>query len=430
MELAAVPAHVAWTWAFVALLLLDLVLRVWLYSRQIRHVARHRDRVPPAFAGHVSPEQHAKAAAYTLDKTRLALLEAVWGAALVVGWTLLGGLDALNRALLAVMGPGLAQQVALVGAFFAIGALLELPMAWWRTFRLEAVHGFNRMTLRQWLIDGLKGAIVGAALGLPLAALVLWLYDTAGALWWLWAWVAWMGFNTALLLLYPRWIAPWFNRFEPLTDADLRARVEALLGRCGLRSAGVYVMDGSRRSAHANAYCTGFGPAKRVVLFDTLLQRLGPDEVEAVLAHELGHAHHRHMLRRLVWLALVSGVALALLGWLSQQLWFYFGLGVTPGLDGRNGALALLAFGLVAPLAGTVVAPLLSALSRRDEYQADRYAARHACASALAQALLTLVRDNAGTLTPDPWYVRFFYTHPPAADRLARLGVPASGATA
>ncbi|MDM7456170.1 MAG: M48 family metallopeptidase, partial [Tepidimonas sp.] len=294
------PAHLLWSWTFVTLLVASLLLRAWLYARQIRHVAHHRDRVPEAFVAHVSAEQHAKAAAYTIDKTRLALAESVWSSVVLVGWTLLGGLDWLNQILLQWLGDGLVQQVALIGAFFAIGALLELPLAWWRTFRVEAAHGFNQMTLGLWVADGLKGAAVAAALGLPLAALILWLYDAAGSAWWLWAWLAWMAFNTALLLLYPRFIAPLFNRFEPLADARLRERVESLLARCGFRAAGVYVMDGSRRSAHANAYFTGFGPAKRVVLFDTLLQRLEAPQIDAVLAHELGHAHHRHVLKRLV----------------------------------------------------------------------------------------------------------------------------------
>lgn len=422
MDAADLPPHLLWTWSFVALLLASLVLRTWLYARQIRYVARQRDRLPEAFSPHVSAAQHAKAAAYTIDKTRLALLEAIWSAAIVIGWTLLGGLDRLNEALLERLGEGLVQQVALVGAFFAIGALLELPLAWWRTFRLEAAYGFNQTTPGLWIADGLKGAAVAAVLGLPLAALVLWLYEAAGAAWWLWAWLAWMAFNTTLLLLYPRLIAPLFNRFEPLADTVLRERVEALLARCGFRTAGVYVMDGSRRSAHANAYFTGFGPAKRVVLFDTLLQRLEAVQIDAVLAHELGHAHHRHVLKRLLWLALGSGVALAVLGWLSEVPWFYFGLGVTPSLTGSNAALALLLFGMVLPLAGLFAAPLFSALSRRDEYEADRYAVQQAGAAALAGALLTLYRDNASTLTPDPLFVRFFYSHPPAADRLARLG--------
>ncbi|MGQ9724010.1 MAG: M48 family metallopeptidase [Tepidimonas sp.] len=423
MDAAAFPPHLLWTWSFVALLLVNLSLRTWLYTRQIRCVARHRKHLPEAFSSHVSAAQHAKAAAYTIAKTRLALLEAIWSTAILIGWTLLGGLDYLNQVLLERLGEGLAQQVVLVGAFFAIGALLELPLAWWRTFRLEAAFGFNQTTPGLWIADGLKGAAVAAVLGLPLAALVLWLYEAAGAAWWLWAWAAWMVFNTTLLLLYPRLIAPLFNRFEPLADPALRERVEALLARCGFRTAGVYVMDGSRRSAHANAYFTGFGPAKRVVLFDTLLQRLEAAQIVAVLAHELGHAHHRHVPKRLLWLALGSAMALAVLGWLSEAPWFYFGLGVTPSLTGSNAALALLLFGMVLPLAGILAAPLFSALSRRDEYEADRYAVRQAGAAALAGALLALYRDNASTLTPDPLFVRFFYSHPPAADRLARLGL-------
>lgn len=422
------PLHLIWTLTFVALLLAGLLLRGWLYARHIRHVARHRDAVPAPFADHVTPEQHRRAADYTLDKTRLALTEAIWGAALLIGWTLLGGLDALNSALLALLGTGLTQQVALVGAFFAIGALLELPLAWWRTFRLEARHGFNQTTPALWVTDGLKGLLVAAVVGLPLATLILWLVDAAGPTWWLWAWLAWVGFNATLMLLYPRVIAPLFNRFEPLTDAALRDRVAALMARCGFRASGLYVMDGSRRSAHANAYFTGFGPSKRVVLFDTLLQRLDGDAIDAVLAHELGHFHHRHVLKRLLALWLGSGIALAALGWLAQQPWFYFGLGVTPDLLGGNAALALLLFLMVVPLVGLFVAPLFSALSRRDEYQADAYAVRQTSAPALARALLTLYRDNASTLTPDPLFVRFFYSHPPAFDRLGRLD--AAGAVA
>lgn len=428
MPAEPLPLHFLWTLTFVVLLLGGLMLRFWLYGRQIRHVARHRGAVPAPFADHVTPEQHRRAAAYTIDKTRVALTEAVWGGAVLVGWTLLGGLDALNHALLAWLGTGLVQQVALVGVFFAIGALLELPLAWWRTFRLEARHGFNQTTPALWITDGLKGTLVAAVVGLPLAALVLWLVEAAGPTWWLWAWLAWVAFNAVLMMLYPRVIAPLFNRFEPLGDASLRERVESLMARCGFRASGLYVMDGSRRSAHANAYFTGFGPSKRVVLFDTLLQRLGADEIDAVLAHELGHFHHRHVTKRLLLMWLGSGVALAALGWLAQQPWFYFGLGVTPDLLGGNAALALLLFLMVVPLAGLFITPLFSALSRRDEYQADAFAARHSSAAALARALLTLYRDNASTLTPDPLFVRFFYSHPPAADRLGHLGVAGAAA--
>ncbi|WP_334134376.1 M48 family metallopeptidase [Tepidimonas sp.] len=416
-------ADLLWTLVFAAWLLLAVLLRAWLLWRQMRHVARHAHRVPAPFAGWVDPAQHQRAARYTLDKAQLTLLEMLFGSAVLVAWTLLGGLDALNRLLLAWLGEGLAQQVALVAAFLAIGATLELPWAWWRTFRLEQRHGFNRTTLALWVADGLKGALVAAVLGLPLLAAVLWLMEHGGGLWWLWVWGVWMGFQVLLLLIFPRVIAPLFNRFEPLRDEALLARVQALLQRCGFRAEGVFVVDGSRRSAHANAYFTGIGPTKRVVLFDTLLQHLTPEQIEAVLAHELGHARLRHIPRRLALLAATSAAGLALLAWLAQQPWFYHGLGVTPQLAGGNAALALILFLLLAPLAGVWLTPLLNALSRRDEFAADTFASQHASAAALAQALLALHRDNASTLTPDPLYVRFHYSHPPAAQRLARLGL-------
>lgn len=424
----AIPPALLWSLLFVVLLLGQLALRTWLLTRQIRHVRRWRAHVPPALADHVQPEAHRRAADYTVARARLALWEALLQAALLTGWTLLGGLEALDRALFDALGPGLAQQLALVAAFFALGALLELPLAWWRTFRLEQRFGFNRTTMRLWLADGLKGTLLAALLGLPLLALVLTLMERAGTTWWIWAWALWMAFSVTLMVVVPRWIAPWFNRFEPVADADLRERLQQLLERCGFRADGLFVMDGSRRSAHANAYFTGVGAAKRVVLFDTLLQQLCAEQVEAVLAHELGHARLGHIPRRLALMAVTSGLGWALLGWLAQQPWFYFGLGVTPHLGGGNAALALILFLLVVPLVGPFVAPLGATLSRRDEYAADAFAARHASAAALREALLVLHRDNAATLTPDPWYVRFFYSHPPLLQRLQRLDAQAGTA--
>ncbi|TSE27105.1 M48 family metallopeptidase [Tepidimonas aquatica] len=417
-----IPAALLCSAAFAALLLAQWLVRAWLLTRQMRHVARHRAHVPPPLADHLDLTTHRRAADYTLARSRLALWEATAQTAIVVGWTLLGGLEALDKALLAWLGPGLLQQVALVAAFTLIGALLELPLAWWRTFRLEARFGFNRTTLALWLADGLKAAVVAALLGLPLVLGLLALMEHAGPWWWVWAWGLWMGFNLLLMVVWPRWIAPWFNRFEPLPpDGELHQRLTALLQRCGLQAQGVYVMDGSRRSAHANAYFTGLGRSKRVVLFDTLLQQLAPAQIEAVLAHELGHAQLRHIPRRLALLGAGSAAALALLAWLGQQPWFYFGLGVTPDLAGGNAARALLLFLLVLPQAGFWAAPLMAAWSRRDEFAADAYATRHADARALRDALLRLHRDNAATVTPDPWYVRFFYTHPPLLQRLQRL---------
>jgi len=422
MDFLAAYAPLLWTVVFCLLLTAGLLTRLWLAGRQMRHVAQHRASVPAAFAERIGLAAHQKAANYTIAKTRLGLLEGSFGAALLIGWTLLGGLNALNLALLAWLGPGLLQQVALLAAFTALGALLELPLSWYRTFVLEQKHGFNRMTPRLWLSDGLKGALVGAAIGLPVVALLLWLMQAAGPLWWLWAWALWMAFNLLLLVLYPSLIAPLFNRFEPLQDPALKTRIESLLARCGFQAKGLFVMDGSKRSAHANAYFTGFGPAKRVVFFDTLLQQLAPAELDAVLAHELGHFKRRHILKRIALMALLSLGALALLGWLVQQVWFYTGLGVTPNLMQPNGALALILFLLVTPLVGFFASPWMSALSRRQEFEADAFAAAHADPRDLASALLKLYQDNASTLTPDPLYVRFYYSHPPAGERLARLG--------
>jgi STE24 endopeptidase len=410
---------------FCAVLVIGLIVRTVLASRQIRHVARHREQVPEAFAATIGIEAHRKAADYTVAKARFGMLESALDAFLLLGWTLLGGLHLLNQALLTWMGPGMWQQLALLASFTLIGALLTLPLGWWSTFRLEARFGFNKMGLGLWLADTVKGGLVGALIGLPIAALVLWLMGTAGPAWWLWAWGAWMVFNLLLLVFYPTVIAPMFNKFEPLQDETLKTRVNALMQRCGFAAKGLFVMDGSKRSAHANAYFTGFGAAKRVVFFDTLLQQLSPPEIDAVLAHELGHYKRRHILQRTVMMFGLSLVGFGLLGWVSQQAWFYTGLGVLPALDAPNDALALLLFLMVVPLFSYFLSPLMAQLSRRHEFEADAYATEKAEGSDLASALLKLYKDNASTLTPDPVYARFYYSHPPASERIARLqGVP------
>ena len=414
-------AALTFTAVVCALLIAGTVVRTVLSSRQIRHVARHRHAVPAAFADTISPEAHRKAADYTIAKARFGQLDTVVEAALLLGWTLLGGLHFLNQALLAWLGGGLLQQLALVGAFAVIGGLLTLPLAWWSTFRIEERFGFNKMSLGLWLADLFKNALVGGLIGLPIVALVLWLMGAAGPTWWLWAWGVWMGFNLLLLVLYPTLIAPLFNKFEPLQDESLKARVNALMQRCGFAAKGLFVMDGSRRSAHANAYFTGFGAAKRVVFFDTLLQQLSPPEIDAVLAHELGHYKRRHIVQRVGLMFALSFVGFALLGWVSNQAWFYTGLGVMPSLDAPNHALALLLFLLVVPLFTYFLSPLMAQLSRRHEFEADAYAVAHTDGKDLASALLKLYKDNASTLTPDPVYARFYYSHPPASERLARL---------
>ena len=412
------------TLLFAAALMASLVVKFWLATRQLRHVAAHRGAVPEAFVGTIALSAHQKAADYTLAKGRFGLLTAAFGAAVLLGWTLLGGLDALNTGLREALLPrwgGMGYQLALLAAFVVIGGLLELPFDVWSTFRIEQRFGFNRQTPRMFVVDLLKGTLVGAVIGLPIAALILWIMAATGALWWLWAWAAWVAFNLLVLVLYPTVIAPIFNKFEPLTDESLKARVQALMTRCGFASKGLFVMDGSRRSAHANAYFTGLGAAKRVVFFDTLLAKLDPAEVEAVLAHELGHFKHRHVTRRMLLMFAASLAGFALLGWLSGQAWFYTALGVRPNLEAPNDALALLLFLLAAPVFSYFISPLLARWSRKHEFEADAYACAQASGTDLAAALLKLHEDNASTLTPDPLYVRFYYSHPPASERLAAL---------
>ena len=413
--------------AFALALAASTLVKFWLASRQIRHVATHRGEVPAAFAGSVTLSAHQKAADYTVARARFGLLALAFNAAVLLGWTLLGGLNLINgwalaasQALPEAWQP-MGYQLGLIALFVLLGSLLDLPWELWSTFRIEQAFGFNHTTLRLFVADMLKGVLVGALLGLPIVALILWLMGAAGPRWWLWAWGAWMGFNLLVMVIYPTVIAPLFNKFEPLTDAALKERVERLMSRCGFSAKGLFVMDGSRRSAHGNAYFSGFGPAKRVVFFDTLLAKLNGAEVEAVLAHELGHFKHRHITKRIVLMFAMSLAGFALLGWLAQQPAFYLGLGVAPNLGAPNDALALMLFLLAGPVFGFFVTPLASHFSRRDEFQADAYARAQASGPDLSSALLKLHEDNAGTLTPDPVYARFYYSHPPAAERLAAL---------
>lgn len=420
--------------AFAALLITSLLVKLWLAGRQIRHVAQHRAQVPAAFASVVTLENHHKAADYSIAKLRLGLISTAIGTATLVGWTLLGGLDLLNTTvrdwwmlhLGAQLSPtwrDLGYQLALLGAVSVIGSLIDLPLDLYNTFRLEQRYGFNRMTMGLWLRDAVMGLVLGVLIGAPLAALILWLMAAAGSLWWLWAWSVWTGFSLLMMLVYPTFIAPLFNKFEPLKDEGVKSRVESLMQRCGFASKGLFVMDGSKRSAHGNAYFTGLGAAKRVVFFDTLLSRLSPGEVEAVLAHELGHFKHKHVLKRMVMMFALSLLAFWLLGWLSQQVAFYTGLGVRPNMGAPNDALALMLFMMAAPVVLFFTAPVMAGFSRKDEFEADAYARTHASGQDLAQALVKLYEDNASTLTPDPLYVRFYYSHPPASERLAALAL-------
>ncbi len=421
------------TLIFLAALVIMVVTKLWLASRQIRHVARHRGAVPARFADTIALAAHQKAADYTMARTRLSMLEVLAGAALLIGFTMLGGLHALNQFWLHVFdGGGYFYGVALIASVALIGGLVDLPFSLYGQFVIEQRFGFNKMTFGLWLADLIKMALVACVLGLPLLLAVLWLMDRAGSYWWLYTWLVWVAFSLLLQVIVPTFIAPLFNKFQPLEDESLKTRVTALMQRCGFSAKGLFVMDGSRRSAHANAYFTGFGAAKRVVFYDTLLRQLAPGEVEAVLAHELGHFKHRHIIQRIVSMFALSLAGFALLGWLSNQVWFYTGLGVRPSVSldpamaaAPNDALALLLFMLVVPVFTFFISPLFSQLSRRHEFQADAYAVAQASGADLASALLKLYEDNASTLTPDPVYVKFYYSHPPATERLARMQSPA-----
>ena len=395
--------------------------KLWLASRQIRFVAGHREQVPSQFAGTIALTAHQRAADYTVERTRLTMIEIVVGAAVLIGLTLLGGVQALDLAISDWLGRGYAGQIALVAAVIAITSVIDLPFEYYRQFVVEQRFGFNRMSKGIFFLDRLKGVLLGAAFGLPLLFVVLWLMNQAGSLGWLWTWIVWVAFQLLVLVLYPSFIAPLFNKFEPLKDEALKSRIEALMKRCGFAAKGLFVMDGSRRSAHGNAYFTGFGAAKRIVFFDTLLARLSGNEIEAVLAHELGHFKRRHVIKRMVVMFALSLVMLALLGWLTQCVWFYEGLGVRPSLIGGNSGLALVLFFLALPVFLFFVTPLGSLSSRKHEFEADAFAATQTDAQDLVNALVKLYEDNASTLTPDPLYTAFYYSHPPASQRIDRL---------
>ncbi len=411
------------TFLFIAFVVVSTLLQLWLTRRQIHHVESHRATVPAAFSSTISLESHQKAANYTIARQRFGLVRLALSLVMLIGWTLFGGLEALNIALqpLGITLGGLGYQVALIFVFSLIGGIIELPLDWYSHFRIEQKFGFNRMSLGLWISDLVKNFFVSTLIGLPLIAMVIWLMGAAGATWWLWAWGAWVTFNLLLMVIYPIWIAPLFNEFQPLQDETLKQRVETLMQRCGFAAEGLFVMDGSKRSAESNAYFTGLGKAKRVVFYDTLLSRLSHDELEAVLAHELGHFHHRHLRKSLVSIFAITLAGFAALGWLSTQAAFFTGLGVTPNADLPNDALAILLFLLVIPTISPLIEPLWTAASRRHEFEADAYAKQQASAPALVQALVKLTEDNAVTLTPDPVYVRFHYSHPPMVERIAAL---------
>ncbi|MEJ2619514.1 MAG: M48 family metallopeptidase [Candidatus Thiodiazotropha sp.] len=405
------------TQLFLLFLFLGTILQLWLLVRHLGHVKQHRNQVPDAFNGQVSLEDHQKAADYTQAKGKLAFIEALIGVALLLFWTLGGGLEWLIQYWSGMQWGALTTGIVFVFSFLFIGSLLDLPFDLYRTFRLEAAFGFNRNTPQQYIKDRLIGVLLSLLLGAPLLWVILKLMESAGQYWWLAAWLVWLSFTLTISWAYPRFIAPLFNKFTPLSEGDMRERIGKLLQRCGFTSDGIFVMDGSKRSSHGNAYFTGFGKTKRIVFFDTLLEALSTDEMEAVLAHELGHFHHKHIHRQMLVMALISLGAMALLGWLSQQLWFYNGLGISQ----PSNAAALLLFVLTIPVFTIFFTPLGSFFSRRHEFQADDYAVSQSSGEFLIQALVKLYQDNANTLTPDPLYSFFHDSHPPAPVRIAHI---------
>ncbi|GJI98852.1 M48 family metallopeptidase [Duganella vulcania] len=411
---------------FVSFIILTLIVRFWLASRHIRHVLAHRNAVPAEFAEKIPLSAHQKAADYTVARTKFGLVTLLVNTLVLVGFTLLGGLQWLSVEILKLTGPGMVYQLALLAAFAAVSGIIDLPFDYYKQFGLEQRFGFNKMTPGLFFADMVKGLLLGAAIGLPLVWVMLTLMEKSGNLWWLYAWLVWSGFQLLMMVLFPTVIAPLFNKFTPLEDQSLKARIEGLMSRVGFASKGLFVMDGSKRSAHGNAYFSGFGANKRIVFFDTLLSRLQPQEIEAVLAHELGHFKLKHIIKRISMMFAISLAFLALLGYLKNQVWFYTGLGVDPMPGQGNDAMVLLLFMLVLPVFTFLFGPLTSISSRKHEFEADAFAAQHTDARDLVSALVKMYEDNASTLTPDPLHSAFYDSHPPASVRIRHLHAAAA----
>jgi len=402
---------------FISALFLTTIAQMWLARRHLTHIHAHRTEVPSDFRKQIDLSAHQKAADYTSAKTRLSLLSTPFNALLLLIFTLGGGIQWIADLWLTTFTNSLIQGLATILTVLLLSSLLEMPFSLYRTFVIEARYGFNKMTLAMYLADAAKGLLIGAIFVLPLLFGVLWLMERMGENWWLYVWGVWVTFNLLLLFIYPSFIAPLFNKFTPLQDETLKMRIKALLQKCGFTAQGLFVMDGSKRSSHGNAYFTGFGKTKRIVFFDTLLERLAPTEIEAVLAHELGHFKRHHVLKRIVFTFALSLGFLWLLAQLMDANWFYGGLGVTT----PSTALALLLFFMVLPVFSFLLHPLMSYYSRKHEFEADAYAAQQTSAHDLASALVKMYQDNAATLTPDPLYSTFYDSHPPALMRVARL---------
>ena len=409
------------TYIFLLFLFLGLFIQFILANRQIKSVIQHRPTVPKGFEEKITLENHQKAADYTVAKLRFGILEIALSQAMLLVFTIFGLLYLVHLELLNFLSAGVWQQIALILSISILSSAIDLPFSWYRQFHLEENFGFNRMTKKLFFIDFFKNILLSLCIGVPLLWVVLTLMAKAGDYWWVYAWITMVSFILIATWVFPIWIAPFFNKFKPLEDGSLKDSIQLLLNRCGFVSKGLFVMDGSKRSAHGNAYFTGIGKSKRIVFFDTLIEKLSPSEIEAVLAHELGHFKKNHIRKRMVMTFITTLLGLALLGWLMNQVWFYEGLGVEPSLTGNNAGLALALFFLVTPVFTFFITPLSSLLSRKHEFEADAFAAEKTDAHELIKALIKLYQDNAATLTPDRWYSAFYDSHPPAPIRIEHL---------
>ena len=409
------------TLLFLAMLLISTLMRLYLSQRQINYVSQHRAKVPDSFAENISLEDHQKAADYTTAKVKFGRLPLFYEVALILFWTLGGGLQWLDQNILALDLHPILTGIMVILVFTFISSMLDLPFSIYSTFVIEEKFGFNRTTIKTFISDMLKGSLLGLAIGVPLIYIILWLMEQAGDQWWLYTWLVISGFSLFMMWVYPTWIAPIFNKFEPLEEGETLNRITQLLQRCGFNSNGIFVIDGSKRSSHGNAYFSGFGRNKRIVFFDTLLKMLSDDELEAVLAHELGHFKKKHIIKGILISFATTLVGLALLAWLMKEEWFYTALGVSQ----TSTYMALLLFTLIMPVFTFVFQPLFSIFSRKNEFEADAFAAEQTDAKYLINALVGLYRENASTLTPDPLYSAFYDSHPPAPVRIAHLNAHA-----
>lgn len=405
------------TYVFLCFLGASLILQYWLASRQYQHVLKYRSQVPDAFKDKIGLDEHQKAADYTFAKIKLGRVDLLISAVLLLGWTIGGGLELLDQYWRSLELSSIQTGIGVMISAMLIMSAIDLPLSAYSTFVIEKRFGFNKTTVKLFIIDLIKGAALTLIIGAPLLWVILWIMEISGPLWWLYVWAVWFSFGLIMMWAYPAFIAPLFNKFNPLENEELKTRIKNLMKKCGFISNGIFVMDGSRRSSHGNAYFTGLGNNKRIVFYDTLIESLEDEEVEAVLAHELGHFRLNHIRKRMIGMAIMSLAALALLGWLIQQLWFFTGMGTST----QSNYMALMLFMMVQPVFGFFLTPVMAWFSRKHEFQADEYAASHKDASILVRALVKLYKENANTLTPDPIYSNFYDSHPPAPVRIAHL---------